>query len=172
MEFEFLPWFFGIILLLASLGVITARKPVYASLSFLLAVLALSALFFQLHAEVIGAMQLLVYGGATLVVFMFIIVLFQDAHKKIDNTQGQSYPFLLGLAAALFVVMILLFGISLSNLIPREQELVVGFGLAKPLGLELYSSYFLPFEIVSLIFLVALIGALYIAKKGSETCPS
>lgn len=169
---ELLPWFFGVILLLASLGVVTARKPVYASLSFVLVVIALTAIFFQLHAEVIGAMQLLVYGGATLVVFMFIIVLFQDAHKQIDNLRGQSSTFLLGLASALFILMTVLFEIALSKLLPEEQELAAGFGYAKPLGEELYSSYFLPFEIVSLIFLIALVGALYTAKKGSESCPS
>lgn len=163
-----LQWFFGAILLLASLGVITTRTPVYASLSFLLAVLSMSALFFQLQAEVIGMMQLLVYGGATMVVFMFIIVLFQDAHKHINDFLPQSYPLLLCSACVAFVAMVFVLCNALKGLVQHEREIADGFGYAKPLGEELYTKYFFPFEAVSLIFLVALIGALYIAKKSNE----
>jgi NADH-quinone oxidoreductase subunit J len=158
---------FAAIMIFAALGMIFARKPVYASLCFLLTLLASSALFFELRAEIIGVLQLLVYGGATLVVFMFVIVLFQDAHHHIQEALPQSKPLLLSVACILFLGSLLLLGAGFIGFIPEEGELIEGFGQMQTLGKELYTNYFFPFEVVSLVFLVALVGALYVARKDA-----
>ena len=75
----------GFLLVLASLGVILCKKPVHSCLSFLLTLLLLAGLYLNLQAPFISAMQILVYAGAILVIFMFVIVLFQDAYLAIEE---------------------------------------------------------------------------------------
>lgn len=159
-------WILGIILVLSSLGVILVRKPVHACLCFLLTLLALAALYLQLSADFIAVMQVLVYAGAILVIFMIVIVLFQDAHQQISRFPAQSSPILLFCGAAAFVLGLLVLGRRLTGLNASVDALPVGFGSAQTLGQALYVDFFFPFEAVILLFLIALIGSLYIAKKA------
>lgn len=158
-------WILGIILILSALGTILARKPVHACLSFLLTLLTLSVFYLQLSAQFIGVMQMLVYAGAILVLFMFVIVLFQDAYLQISQTQAQSYPAFLIIAACLLLVVLGFLGsqfIQLPSTMPQPSE---NFGTIQALGKALYIDFFFPFEAVIFLFLIALVGALYTAKK-------
>ncbi|CCB87601.1 MULTISPECIES: NADH-quinone oxidoreductase subunit J family protein [Parachlamydia] len=158
-------WVFGTILILSSLGVISSRKPIYASLSFLMTLLALAGLYQQLSAQFIAVMQVLVYAGAILVIFMFVIVLFQDAHEKIALFKAKSSPPLLFAAGGLFLFTMLFLSERFYNLKtsngPSEE-----FGTVETLGKALYADFFFPFEAVTLLFLIAVIGAVFIARKG------
>lgn len=158
-------WMLGIILILSSLGVIVAAKPVHACLSFLLMLLTLSAFYLQLSAEFILVMQVLVYAGAILVIFMFVIVLFQDAHQQIDRFPAHSAPVLLFAAASAFILALVFAGERMLGLIPSKEGLSEGYGMSQSIGNTLYVDFFLPFEAVILLFLVAVVGALYIGKK-------
>lgn len=156
---------FGSIIVLSSLGVVLLRKPVHACLSFLLTLLTLAAIYLQLSAEFIAVMQVLVYAGAILVIFMFVIVLFQDAYLKISEKESGSLPFLIGLAAAGFGAAALAFGSQIIALTHSTASLPKDYGTVESLGRTLYIDFFFPFEAVVLLFLVALVGAVYIAKK-------
>lgn len=158
-------WVLGCFLILSSLGVILAQKPVHASLSFLLTLLLLAALYLQLSAQFIAVMQVLVYAGAILVIFMFVIVLFQDAHQQIAQYQPKSSPLLLFAAAAAFLLTLVFLGKRFVDLGPAKQNLPEGFGTVQALGQALYVDFFFPFEAVILLFLIAVIGALYIGRK-------
>lgn len=155
----------GVVLLFASLGVILLSKPVHASLSFLLTLLILAALYLQLAAQFIAVMQILVYAGAILVIFMFVIVLFQDAHQQISQFDAKSPPLVLFLAAFAFTFTLVLFGTYLSHLTPAPMAVSKQFGTVQGLGEALYLDFFFPFEAVILLFLIAVVGALYVAKK-------
>lgn len=85
-------WILGAILILSSLGMVFLTNPVHASLSFLVTLLSLSMLYFQLSAQFIGIFQIIIYAGAILVIFMFVIVLFQDAYRQIERYESQSWP--------------------------------------------------------------------------------
>jgi NADH-quinone oxidoreductase subunit J len=158
-------WILGLILIASSLGVILTNKPVRASLSFLLTLLTLAAFYLQLSAEFIGVMQILVYAGAILVIFMYVIVLFQDAYLKISKTESNSSPFLLTSACVAFIGIIALLGKQLTGLPSTKHAMPENFGTVQSLGKALYVDFFFPFEAVILLFLVALVGALYIGKK-------
>jgi NADH-quinone oxidoreductase subunit J len=155
----------GLLLILASLGVIIARKPIHASLSFMLALLTLAALFTTLSAEFIAVLQVLVYAGAILVIFVFVIVLFQDAYLQIDNTKSLSAKPLIAVAGLTFLITLISFGAFLLGKESVKHELPEAFGTVQGLGKALYIDFFFPFEAVILLFLVAVIGSLYIAKK-------
>src|ERR1700761_2906986 len=115
-------WFLGIVLILSSLGVVLARKPVHASLSFLLTLLILALFYLQLSAQFIAVMQILVYAGAILVIFMFVIVLFQDAHQQIAQYSAQSAPSLLMAAAGFFLLVLAFLGRRLVGLAPSNEQ--------------------------------------------------
>lgn len=158
-------WILGTILILASLGVITLKKPVHASLSFLLTLLTLAALFLQLSAEFIAAMQVLVYAGAILVVFIFVMVLFQDAYQQIERNQAGSSMFLIIAGGGAFVLTLFGIGKRLMSLSSTAEHLPDGYGTVQTLGKALYVDFFFPFEAVILLFLAALVSALYVAKR-------
>jgi NADH-quinone oxidoreductase subunit J len=158
-------WMMGAVLIFSSLGIILARKPVHACLSFLLTLLTLAGLYLQQSAQFIAVMQILVYAGTILVIFMFVIVLFQDAHMQIERNPPKSFPFLLMTAAGAFVLALLFLGRQLMELKYPSKPLPKGYGSVESLGQALYVDFFLPFEVVILLFLVALVGALYVAKK-------
>lgn len=158
-------WVLCIILVLSSLGVVLAWKPVHASLSFLLTLITLAALYLQLDAQFIAVMQVLVYAGAILVIFMFVIVLFQDAHQQIARFKAKSMPLLLVVAGVAMLIAMVFLGEKITGLKPMDKSLPEGFGSAQTLGQALYIDFFFPFEAVLVLFLIAVIGALYVGKK-------
>lgn len=160
-----LQWILGLLMVMASLGVVMARKPLYSALSFLLTLFLLAVNFLSLSAQFIAVMQILVYAGAILVIFVFVIVLFQDAHEQLAKFQPKSQPFLLYLSGGLFLLTLIFFGLQFIHPGVSIKEVPAGFGTVEALGKALYIDFFFPFEAVILLFLVAGIGALYIAKK-------
>lgn len=157
-------WILGGILIFSSLGVILAKKPVRASISFLVTLLTLAVFYLQLSAEFIAVMQVLVYAGAILVIFMFVIILFQDAYLKIDQTEPRSEkPFLIA-AAGSFILALIFLGTQFLGIMSSPKVPAV-FGTVEQIGMSLYLDFFFPFEAVIFLFLIALVGALYIAKK-------
>lgn len=170
MAAHFVQWIIGIILVLSSLGIILAKKPVHACLAFLLTLLALAAMYLQLSADFIGIMQILVYAGAILVIFMFVIVLFQDAFEQIALFPPKSTISFLLLAAVCFPAALIVIGSKIYGLDSAKMSdkavLPHDFGTVGSLGKALYVDFFFPFEAVILLFLVAVVGALYIGKKN------
>lgn len=157
------------VLLAASLGVILLKKPVYAALSFLLTLVTLAAIYLQLSAEFIAVMQVLVYAGAILVIFMFVIILFQDAHEELEKYKAVNRSALLYIAGAGALLGLILLSMQMIGHSPTPSTIPKGFGSVESLGELLYVDFFFPFEAVILLFLVAMIGALYTAKKVKKS---
>jgi NADH-quinone oxidoreductase subunit J len=158
------PWDLSLasVIILSALGILITEKPVHACLYFLLTLLGLATLYFRLEAPFIAAMQVLIYAGAILVIFMFVVVLFQDAHVAIDKTPAKTNQTIAGLIAGVFTAIMIFF----FSLQPMERKpLAADFSTVESLGTALYSDFFFPFEVAGLLFLVAMIGAVYIGKK-------
>lgn len=158
-------WLIGSVLIGSAFGVIAAKKPVHSALFFMLTLVMLAALYLQLSAEFIAVMQVLVYAGAILVLFVFVIVLFQDAHQQISLHQAQSPRWLMILAATALPCALLYLSTELEKITIQKKLLPASFGHVESLGRTLYLDFFLPFESVIVLFLIALVGALYIGKK-------
>lgn len=161
-----LQWLLGSLLLLSAIAVLVVRKPVHASLSFLATLLLLAVYYLQLSAQFIAVSQVLVYAGAILVIFMFVIILFQDAHQKIDLYPPNSSPFFLAAAGTLFLLALILF---FKQFLPFDSVVTASpsptFGSVESLGRTLYIDFVFPFEALMLLFLVAIVGAFYIARR-------
>lgn len=154
----------GGLLILSSLGAILLRQPVHACLSFLLTLLLLSSIYVTLSAEFIGVMQILVYAGAILVLFMFVIVLFQDAHQELHQFMPRSSRLLAIGSAALFILSLLFFEWQIKD-VQATSPLSSGYGTVEALGMDLYDTFFFPFEAMLPLFLVAIVGSVYIARR-------
>lgn len=154
----------GGLLILSSLGTILFRQPVHACLSFLLSLLLLSAIYVSLSAEFIGVMQVLIYAGAILVLFMFVIVLFQDAHSELHKYLPKSSKALAITAAAIFTTSMLLFEWQIKD-VETTKPLKENYGTVQSLGNDLYDDFFFPFEAMLPLFLVAIVGSVYIARR-------
>lgn len=166
-DLHIVQWILGTILILSALGVILLKKPVHASLSFLVTLLTLATFYLQLNAEFIGVMQIIVYAGAILVLFMFVIILFQDAYLYIEKTSGESSPFFLLFATLVFLAGVAYFAKHISALAPKNVVLNEGFGMVASIGKTLYVDFFFPFEAVIMLFLIAVVGSLYLGRKVS-----
>ena len=158
-------WFLATLLLVSASGVILAKKPVMSGLFFLATLLLLSGLYFELSADFIAALQILVYAGAILVIFMFVIILFQDAYQKLALVAAKSSKLGLMVAASAFLVSFAFLFYKIIDFTLPHKNLPSNFGSVESLGKILFVDFFFPFEAVIMIFLVALIGAVRVAKK-------
>jgi NADH-quinone oxidoreductase subunit J len=130
----------GLLSVFSAMGIIVLKKPVHACLSFLLTLLSLAALYLQLSAPFIAVMQVLVYAGAILVIFMFVIVLFQDAYLQIAEFKAESFSLLLISAGSLFLLTALLLGSRLGRLPFSNVSIPASYGSVQALGEALYTS--------------------------------
>lgn len=156
--------FLGFFLIVSALGTVLLKQPVHACLSFLVSLLLLSAIYVTLSAEFMGVMQVLIYAGAILVLFMFVIVLFQDAHHEVYRHLPKSPKWLAIAAIAAFGWAFAFFEWQIKDL-EASVNLRPTYGTVESLGLDLYNTYFFPFEAMLPLFLVAIIGSVYIARR-------
>jgi NADH-quinone oxidoreductase subunit J len=137
-----------------------SRNPVTSAMFLVLAIVSMAGLFVLLHAFFLAAVQIIVYAGAVMVLFLFVIMLLDL--KEEERRQFNRF----GLAAGVIAVLAL-GGVTVATLaaaVPETGAPVLE-GATRPLGLALFRQYVLPFEIVSLLLLVAMIGAVLLSKK-------
>jgi len=162
-------YFFGTIALLAAVSVVVQRKVIYSAISLIVCLCSLSGIYLLLHAQFIAAVQVIVYAGAIMVLFLFVIMLLDPFSASILADKKKYLRYLavfLGL-----VVMILLYPLLTSyNLAgaPRMPSVSEGdLGSTYRIGLMLFNEYLLPFEVTSILILVAIMGAVVLAKKNT-----
>jgi len=149
-----------------SVLVVTRRNPVHSVLFMLVLFFHLASLYLFLNAEFIAAIQIIVYAGAILVLFLFVVLLLNLKKETIIHRYVTSWPTALVVSVAVFVAI----AISVSDLGPGPQnvfdtEYIKEVSHVKAIGTELYTRYLFPFEIASVVLLVAIIGAITLAKK-------
>ena len=150
-----------------ALGVIFHRNPVHCALLLVGVLLSLSGLFVLLHAQFIAALQVIVYAGAIMVLFLFVVMLLNVKGESPLLTPGAAKGF--GFLFALLVFVELLWTVLTPGrepgALPPEGPLPKEFGSPAAIGQTLYTVWLLPFEITSILLLVAVIGAVVLAKR-------
>ena len=157
---------FGAVLVASSLMVILHKNPVTSALFLVLAFCSLAGIYLVLHAEFIGMVQVIVYAGAIMVLFLFVIMYL---NLKQDVEAGAQAAFRRGLGWILGAVLVAEGVMVFSRRWapgPVNAEPPAG-GNTQALGQVLYTQYLFPFEITSIVLLVAMIGAIVIAKSQS-----
>lgn len=144
-------------------GVLISRNPVYAAMNLVAAFFCLAGIYVLLVAHLIAFMQILVYAGAVMVLFLFVIMLISlgDEHLVKERYRGMQ---LLGAAGALGITGVLAWAI-VSAASSERMALGADFGTVKAVGRLLFTEYLLPFEVTSLLLLAAIVGAVVVAKE-------
>ena len=161
---------FAAIALAGAIGVITLRNPMYCAISLLSCFLSVAVLFLLRHAEFLGIVQLFVYGGGIMVLFLFVIMLvnlYQLKELRLFLGQSRGAAIIVLLMAGFFIY--LLAGVDLGPAFanPDVFTTVEGerLGNSQAVAWSLYRDYLLPFEIASVFLLVAMIGAVVLGRR-------
>jgi NADH-quinone oxidoreductase subunit J len=164
---EFVFYFFSAILVLAALGVITARNPVHAALLLVLAFFTSAAIWIQLQAEFLAIALVLVYVGAVMVLFLFVVMMLDINMARLREGFWNYLP--LGALVALLLVaeMVIVVGGRYAGFaeLPPPPALPAGYSNTRELGLLVYTEYVYPFEIAAVILLVAIVSAIALTLR-------
>lgn len=170
----FLFWFLAIVTLVSGLSVILMSNPIYSALCLAMTMVGISALFVTLNAYFIAGVQLIVYAGAVMVLFVMVIMLF-DLKKDLQAfTRGRFTGAVkiasVGLLAGLVVGAIAM-SVGLLNEKATDNPVLVGTGMesTKALGNILFSKYILGFEALGILLLVIAVGAVALARSKGGT---
>ena len=158
-------YFFALLTLVFGFLVVAnpfSRNPVTSAMFLVLTMGALAGLFVTLHAFFIAAVQILVYAGAVMVLFLFVIMLLDI--KEEERRRFNTFGIATGLVAVGTIAGILIFKVILPSGIGEGKTPTLE-GATKNLGTELFTNYLLPFEIVSVLLLVAMVGVILLSKK-------
>lgn len=160
-------YIFSAVLVLSALRVITARNPVHAVLALVLAFFNAAALWMLLHAEFLAIMLVMVYVGAVMVLFLFVVMMLDINIERLR----QGFWSYLPLGAVVGLIMVAEMGIILGgryfglDVLPAPTEPAAGFSNTKELGRLLFTDFVFPFELVSVVLLVAIIAAVTLTLR-------
>ena len=160
---------FASVAAVSSILMITRSNPVISALFLVLNFAALAGLYLLLNAQFIAVAQVIVYAGAIMVLFLFVIMLLKPEKEKFFSSHPKIKIFAILITALVFIQ--LAFMIFISRPTPAANPAVaasVNAGTIEQIGKELYTNYILPFEAAGYLLLAATIGALVLAKKKFE----
>jgi NADH-quinone oxidoreductase subunit J len=159
-------YLFSVVLLFAAFRVVTARNPVHAVLYLMLAFSQASAVWFLLNAEFLAILLVLVYLGAVMVLFLFVVMMLDVGIDTVRKGFWNNFPLAatLGAVVALEMAAVLLSGFRLAEA-PAMAAGAVQVDNAKALGILLYTEYLMPIQIAAAILLVAMIAAIALTLR-------
>jgi len=147
---------------IAALSVILQRTPVYSALSLIVVLCALAVVYLLLGAEFIAMLQIIVYAGAIMVLFVLVIMLLNAGHEQPARRESRMARWLGVPLLSAFLLGVLL---VVWRQFPQVPAPAVPDSGPVPIGHLLFRTYVLPFEVTSVLILVAILGAVVLAKK-------
>jgi NADH-quinone oxidoreductase subunit J len=153
----------GALAVVSALGmVLNVRNTVAAAMSLVVTMIALAVVFVVLEAHLVAALQIMVYAGAIVVLFLFVVMLL---NLRSDAFEPPRQRLLKAGGVLLAVGVTIAFLRLLPAALPTVRELPEGFGGYRAVGMELFTRFVLPFEVTSLLILSAVVGAVVLAKR-------
>jgi NADH:ubiquinone oxidoreductase subunit 6 (subunit J) len=156
-----------------AVGVIAVRNPFYSVLALVGHLISLAMLFLLLRAEFVAAAQVIVYAGAVMVLYVFVVSYVGGSDEPLGVGTGRGFKLAsIGFAAALFLELcIAILGSGLKAIDSEGAGYVPGFGSPQRIGELLLTDFLLPFEVASFLLLIAAVGAVTLARRrgGLET---
>lgn len=155
----------SIVAVAAAVGVLVSKNPVYSALALLVNFAMLAVMYVTLQAQFIAVVQVIVYAGAIVVLFLFVIMLI-GSETRLLGSRGRSRQISTGIAVVAGVAFLAsLAYISVAGAGAAGPGETPGFGSVQAIGEALFTQYLLPFELASVLLLVAMIGAVVLARK-------
>lgn len=161
-------YIFAALALFGGVGVVVSRNPVTSAFSMVVAFLGLAALFIQLDAFLVGVLQVLVYGGAIMVLFIFIIMLLDvpaEEKRSFSPVAAVGAVLVAGAFAILGIVVLAKSRIGAGKLPALEAAEGPGSSDVHRIGELLFSNYWFPVQIVAILLLVATVGVVVLSRK-------
>ena len=159
-------YMFAILLIGSSLFVVLSRNPIYSVVMLVFAFANLAALYFLLEAYFIGILQILVYAGAIMVLFLFVVMLLNvGPDRPRPQWAAMDRWWFGGTVGVVGLTLLALVTRGMSPLSSSAADIDDGFGEIVPLATDLFTRYLLPFETAALLLTVALIGTVFLAKR-------
>ena len=159
--------YFAAVIVISAVLMITRRNPIHSVLLMLLLFFHIAGVFVLLNAEFLAAVQLIVYAGAILILYLFVVMLLNVDKERSVKRANRYWPVMAGFGIVIASEIVLLI-VRGKFAVDAGQLMKPGFGGVNALGVELYTNYLVPFEIASVILLVGLVGAVMLAKKVKE----
>jgi NADH:ubiquinone oxidoreductase subunit 6 (subunit J) len=150
--------------LTGAIGVIAMRNPFYSVLMLIVHLVSLAALFLLLRAEFVAAAQVVVYAGAVMVLYLFVVAYVGGGAQSASGPVLRVLGPLFGLALAVELCIAML-GSALKGISTKGAPYKLGFGTPNHIGTLFLTKYLFPFEIASIILLVAAVGAIVLARR-------
>lgn len=164
-------YLFAGLAVLSAVAVVALRNPMYGAIALLTSFLSVAVLFFLRHAEFVGVVQIFVYGGGIMVLFLFVIMLV-NLHQLPETGRFFRQSPLALVVAALLLLVVGFFLVQAAFGPPADPELAAfvtvegeELGNTQAMAWTLYRDYLLPFEIASIFLLVAMIGAVVLGRR-------
>ena len=160
-------WFFSAVLVIAALGVITSRNPVHAALSLVVCFVSSAAIWLLIEAEFLAVVLVLVYVGAVMVLFLFVVMML-DINVESLRSGFTRYAWLGWITAAVVIVEIIgvvtakSMGIDVTKGMTPQAE---NYSNTTELGMVLYTKYAYPFELAAVLLLVAIVAAIALTMR-------
>jgi NADH-quinone oxidoreductase subunit J len=168
-------YLFAVVAIMASVCVITLRNPVHCALALVAALFSTAGIYILLNAEFLAAMEVIIYAGAIMVLFLFVLMCLNIRELRAMPQFNILRPVavVLGVFLLVDIIIIIVQGYAQGGFgqfvgkYSEAQILELG-GNTKALGQVLYSRFLLPFEVISVVLLVAMIGAIVLMKEGAR----
>ena len=159
----FLFWLFALVGMACGVMVVWHRNPMGSAVYLVVTMLCLAGLYALLSGPFVAVLQVLIYAGAVMVLILFVIMML-DARQAVMPREGSLSAWIIAAVVGLIVV------IKLAALFSQGQAPAVdeNFGTIEGVGAQLFSSYVLPFELISVLLLIAIIGAVILAKRRTS----
>ena len=155
----------AILAMAGALMTISSRRPLRAAIGLLVHIISLAGMFLTLNAQLLAALQLLVYAGAIVVLFVFVIMLIGPA-AEVGPIEGRVASRTLSIA--LTIAVFLAVSTTVAYFDAPWGAVSEDFGTVEGLGMAIYKQALVPFEVISITLLVAIIGAIAIARSPTE----
>jgi len=159
-------FFYGLagLAIVSALLVITLKNPVHSAISLIFTLLSLAGLYLMLYAPFVAGVQIILYVGGIMVLFLFVIMLVNVERAGREERYSRQWPAGVLAAAALGGLFVFVY-VKGSSIFPQQLATLPESSNTQQIGIALYQNYMLPFEIASLLLLVAIIGAVVMTKK-------
>src|SRR3989338_1987164 len=154
---------FGGLAVVTALLMVTRVNPIASAVWLVVCFFAFAALFITLEAHFIGVIQVLLYAGAIMVLFIFVIMLLNIGAEEL-KARTMQFSGLLGGLVTIYLIMLLVLGILKQN-VRFFEPLTEGYGYVAPVGRLLFTKYLVPFELTSVLLLVAIVGSVVMGKR-------
>lgn len=162
---QILFWFLSALALFGAIGVVASKNPIYSVLCLIIVFFAISGHYVLMNAQFLAIVNIIVYAGAIMVLFLFVIML-MNLNAETEPMKN-VYMKLAGVISGLTLMIVLVAALSHSDSAGTFMRAGTSVGLTENLGKTLFNQYVVPFEISSVLFLSAMVGAILIGKKDS-----